>query len=226
MAAIPGLLPCGASTISTLPVSQSHLSHRIPGHVERVGILGGTFDPIHLGHLIQAQAALEELNLDRIVFLPAAISPYKQDRPPAALHQDRMEMIRLAIDDEPRFSADDRELDRIGPSYTIDTVRSLLGDYPGVRFFYLIGADQLKDLRGWHEFHDLEKLIDFVVFDRSSNGHVVITDYPMVHRRIDISSTEIRERLAKGLAVRYFLPSTVHDYIMTHSLYLSPRSDA
>ena len=202
------------------------IATRTPGHVERVGIFGGTFDPIHLGHLILAQVALEELDLDRIIFVPAAISPYTQDQPPAATPRDRLEMIRTAINEEPRFSVDDRELARKGPSYTIDTVRSLLGDYPGVRFLYLIGADQLKDLSGWHEFHDLKNLVDFAVFDRSDNGHAGIADYPVVHRRIDISSTEIRERLAKGLDVRYYLPSTVHDHIMTHSLYLSPRSDA
>jgi len=201
------------------------ISKRIPGHVERVGLFGGTFDPIHLGHLILARTAMEELDLDRIIFIPAAISPYKQDQPPAASPEDRLGMIRSAIVEEPRFSVDDRELHREGPSYTIDTVRSLLGDYPGVRFLYLIGADQLKELKGWQEISELKNLIDFAVFDRAGVDCSDTGNYPVVHRRIDISSTEIRERLAMGLAVRNYLPSTVYDHIMTHSLYHSPRSD-
>ena len=199
---------------------------RIPGHVERVGLFGGTFDPVHLGHLILAQTALEELRLDRIIFIPAAISPYKQGQPPAASPEDRLNMIRSAIADESRFSVDDRELGRKGPSYTIDTVRSFLGDYPGVRFFYLIGADQLKELNGWHEIAELKNLIDFAVFERADLDQSERHNYPVVHRRIDISSTEVRERLAKGLDVRYYLHSTVYDLIMTKSPYHSPCSDA
>lgn len=197
---------------------------RIPGHVERVGLFGGTFDPIHLGHLILAQAALEELDLDRLIFIPAAISPFKTHLPPPASALDRLEMIRRAIAGESRFSVDDRELQRVGPSYAIETVRSLMGDFPGVRFIYLIGADNVPDLVGWHESEELKNLIDFVVFQRSEDGGCKTMEFPVVKRRIDISSTEIRERLAKGLSVRYLLPSPVHDYITTQRLY-SPSSD-
>ena len=201
-------------------------TNRIPGHVERVGILGGTFDPIHLGHLILAQAALEELDLDRILFIPAALSPHKKEVPPSVSAADRLEMIRLAIVGEPRFSLDDRELHREGPSYTIDTVRSLLGDHPGVRFLYLIGADNIRDLETWHEIDELKNLVDFAVFERSKRESGVRSGFPVVQRVIDISSTEIRERLAKGLSVRYLLPSSVHDYIMSHHLYSSSPCDA
>jgi nicotinate-nucleotide adenylyltransferase len=194
---------------------------RIPGHVERVGLFGGTFDPIHLGHLILAQAALEELDLDRLIFIPAAISPYKGDRPPSVSAADRLEMIRHAIQGEDRFSVDDRELQREGPSYTIETVRSLLGDYPGVRFIYLIGADNVAELSGWQESEELKNLIDFAVFTRAETSEETMGDFPLIRRRIDISSTEIRERLAKGHSVRYFLPSLVQDYITTHRLYRS-----
>ncbi len=197
----------------------------IPGHVERVGILGGTFDPVHLGHLLLAQEALEELNLNRIFFIPAAISPYKQDRPPSVTSADRLEMLRLAIAGEPRFSVDERELFRDGLSYTIDTVRLLLDDHPGVRFLYLIGADHLRELDGWHESDALKNLIDFAVFERADADGDEIKRFPVLRRRIDISSTEIRTRLSKGLDVRYHLPSTVHDYIMKHSLYRPTPSD-
>lgn len=200
-------------------------SRRIPGHVERVGLFGGTFDPVHLGHLILAESALEELDLDRIVFIPAAISPHKTTRPPSATAQQRLEMLRLAVEGNPRFSVDERELHRSGPSYAVETVRSLLGDHPGVRFLYFIGADNISELGTWHEIDELKNLIDFVVLDRGTGTAAAGGEFPVVGRRIDISSTEIRERLAKGLPVRYLLPSPVLDYIMTHRLYLpeSPR---
>ncbi len=197
---------------------------RIPGHVERVGIFGGSFDPIHLGHLILAQTALEELDLDRLIFIPTSISPFKAHLPPPLAAASRLEMIRLAIEGEARFSVDAREVEREGPSYTIDTVRSLMLDYPGVRFLYLIGADNVPDLAGWHESEELKNLVDFALFDRAGGESHQAAEFPVIGRRIDISSTEIRERLAKGLSVRYLLPSPVHDYIMTHRFY-RPLSD-
>lgn len=226
MAAVSLPFSLGEATFSALPVSPSGSRKRIPGHVERVGVFGGTFDPIHSGHLISAQAALEELNLDRVLFVPAAISPHKTDVPPIVSAKDRLEMMRLAIDGEPRFSIDDRELLREGPSYTIDTMRSLLGDYPGVRFIYLIGADNVRQLATWHEISELKNLVDFAVFTRSKGEVVPEEEFLLVHRIIDISSTEIRERLAKGKSVRYFLPSAVYDYIMSFALYKSHSPDA
>lgn len=207
-------------------MSQRISNERIPGHVERVGILGGSFDPIHLGHLILAQTALENLDLDRILFIPAALSPHKQALPPSVSAVERLEMIRIAITGEDRFSVDDRELRREAPSYTIDTVRSLLGDYPGVRFLYLIGTDNLRELESWYEIGELKDLVDFAILERSQGDTPERVDFSIVRRAIDISSTEIRERLAKGLSVRYLLPTPLHDYIMTHHLYSSSLSDA
>lgn len=209
-------------------MSSSGRSSRIPGHVERVGVFGGTFDPIHTGHLISAQAALEELKLDRVLFVPAALSPHKTNIPPSVSARSRVEMMELAIRDDPRFSIDDRELLRSGPSYTIETMRSLLGDYPGVRFIYLIGADHLRQLATWHEISELKNLVDFAVFARSLGDEAPEDEFHVIHRIVDISSTEIRERLAKGESVRYFLPFSVYDYILTHNLYksLSPNAKA
>lgn len=194
---------------------------RIPGHVERVGIFGGSFDPVHLGHLILAEAALEELDLDRIIFIPAGVSPFKQDRPPGASPEQRVAMLRLATAGEARFSVDERELKRSGPSYTIDTVRSLMGDYPGVRFLFLIGADNLKDLPEWHDADELMRLVDFAVFDRGNADCSLIGEsgFPVVRRRIDISSTEIRRRAIGGLSIRFMVPEQVYDYIMTQAPY-------
>jgi nicotinate-nucleotide adenylyltransferase len=196
-------------------------SKKIPGHVERVGLFGGSFDPIHLGHLILAESAMEELQLDRIIFIPAGVSPFKKDRPPGASSEQRLSMVREAIKEESRFSVDERELRRAGPSYTIDTVRSLLGDYPGVRFIYLIGADNLADLHKWHEIEELKNLVDFALLDRGDAISDAETEFPVVRRRIDLSSTEIRERVAKGLSIRFMVPSSVYDTVMTSHLYLT-----
>lgn len=202
------------------------VAKRIPGHVERVGIFGGSFDPVHLGHLLLAEAALEELDLDRIIFIPAGVSPFKQNRPPGASPDQRLAMLRLATAGEPRFSVDERELLRSGPSYTIDTVRSLMGDYPGVRFLFLIGADNLKDLPEWHDADELMRLVDFAVFDRGDSDGFLLGEsgLPVVRRRIDISSTEIRQRASGGLSIRFMVPEQVYDYIMTQAPY-RPESD-
>ena len=200
------------------------INKRTPGHVERVGIFGGTFDPVHFGHLILAEAALEELDLDRIIFVPAGLSPFKTQRPPMASAALRLEMLRAAVAGESRFEIDDRELRREGPSYTIDSVTEMFGDHPGVRFIYLIGTDNLHDLDRWHRIGELRNLVDFAILDREGS-YTLPPDLPVVRRRIDLSSTEIRSRLAGGLSIRFMVPEAVYDIIMTSSPY-SPSSHA
>lgn len=196
---------------------------RIPGHVERVGIFGGSFDPVHLGHVILARSALEQLDLDRILFIPASVSPFKQGQPPGASADQRLRMLRTAVDQEPRFEIDERELHRDGPSYTVDTVRSLLGDYPGVRFLLLIGSDNLSDLPQWHSYDELRNLVDIAILDRGGDPSLAdAAGYPVVRRRVDLSSTEIRDRLASGLSVGQMLPQGVCDLIMTEHPYRTP----
>ena len=199
----------------------STMNKRTPGHVERVGIFGGTFDPVHLGHLILAEAALEDLDLDRIIFVPAGLSPFKTERPPMASAAQRLEMLRTAVAGESRFEVDDRELRREGPSYTIDSVTEMLGDHPGVRFLYLIGTDNLRDLERWHRIGELRNLVDFAILDREGS-FTLPADLPVVRRRIDISSTEIRSRLSSGLSIRFMVPEAVYDIIMTSSPYSTP----
>jgi nicotinate-nucleotide adenylyltransferase len=166
-----------------------------------------------------AEAALEQLDLDRILFIPAALSPFKQDRPPGATPEQRLRMLRLATASEPRFEVDERELHREGPSFTLETVRSLLGDYPGVRFLLLIGADNLPDLDRWHGIDELRNLVDFAVFDRDGDPVASLRGFPVVTRRADLSSTEIRDRLAKGLSVRFMVPAPVYELIMSEHPY-------
>ena len=129
---------------------------------ERIGLFGGSFDPIHIGHLVLAREAREQLELDRVIFIPAAISPHKLHREPAPAEA-RLEMVCAAIAGEPGFEADDCELTREGPSYTVDTARLMRARWPGAELFYFIGEDNLAKLDTWREIETLRELVHFVV---------------------------------------------------------------
>jgi nicotinate-nucleotide adenylyltransferase len=182
----------------------------------RIGILGGSFDPIHHGHLILARAAKEELGLDRIVFIPANMSPHKTETKPATA-TDRMEMVRLAIEDEEGFEASDIELKRPAPSYTVDTLRELRHSHPDDEFVLLIGADNVAKFDTWREPDEIRRLAQIAVLDRAN--HSAPHGWPVVRRLVDISSTDIRGRVAAGLSIRYLTPQRVCDYIASHFLH-------
>ena len=183
----------------------------------KLGFYGGTFDPIHHGHLIMAREAVETLGLDRLYFIPNAVSPHKTSSLPAPA-QARAEMIHAAIADEPRFDIDDLELSREGISYTIDTLLELRERFgPGAKFFYLIGEDNVASLGSWRRGDELHHLATFVVLCRSA--HTTPLPYQTLQRRIDISATEIRKRVANGHSIRYLVPDKVHDYIIQNALY-------
>ncbi len=194
---------------------------------ERVGIYGGTFDPVHHGHLILARDAVESLRLSRLIFIPAAISPHKLSRQPGASGAARLAMLTAAIEGEPRFAVDDCELRRVGPSYTFDTVEQLRARLPeGTAFFYLIGEDNVAALHTWHRIGDLRELVTFVVFDRDEHAPADAAAFPLpeggwraLARRVDISATEIRKRVASGQSIRYLLPERVQAIIAADSLY-------
>lgn len=185
--------------------------------MRKVGIYGGSFDPIHHGHLILARQAMEELELDEVVFVPAAQSPFKLEgkAAPASL---RLEMVRSAVADEPGFSVSDIEMHRPPPSYTVDTIRDLISRDPGARMFLLIGDDNLADLHKWHEITALRELVTFVVLARDATSPVP-DDMILVHRRIAISSTEIRNRVAQGRSIRYLVPMGIARLIDQQGLY-------
>lgn len=174
---------------------------------------------MHHGHLILARDALELLALDQLIFVPASISPHKLDRGPSASGEARLAMLHAAIAGEPRFAADDCELRRAGPSYTVETVEALRAQFPsGTEFFYLIGEDNVAELRSWHRIDALKSLVNFVVFRRGApSGRDV--GFPVLDRRVDISATEIRNRVASGLPIRYFVPEAVRAAIDAGSLY-------
>ena len=182
----------------------------------RLGLYGGSFDPIHHGHLILGRQAIEDLCLDRVIFIPAAESPFKPDQPDASAG-DRLAMIRLAIQDEPRFVADPFELNRESPSYTIHTARAYKAQYPKDALFFLIGEDHVPALHKWNEFEQLDQLVNFAVLSRSDLPLKV--GYPVVRRRFDLSSTEIRNRVANNLPISYLVPENVLRYIHERTIY-------
>lgn len=182
----------------------------------RIALFGGTFDPIHHGHLIQARDALEKLGLSKVIFIPAAISPHKLFAKPAS-GAARLEMVRAAIAGEPGFEASDIELVREGPSYAVDTATAFQTQFPGAELFYLIGQDNLAELHTWREIDRLQTLVKFVVLSR---GEIQASGFQTgSSRNFDISATEIRMRIAKGQSIQYLVPDAVRAMIARQNIY-------
>ena len=185
----------------------------------RLGVFGGTFDPVHVGHLAIAHAALESIPLDRILFVPARRSPLK-DSAPVAEAEDRLAMLELAVSGEPRFSVSRAELERDGPSYTVDTLERLAGED---QLFLIVGTDAAADLGRWKSPERIAALATIAVAERpgapamAADRAVVAFDAP----RLDISSRELRARAARGRSLRYLVPDAVWRYIEHRGLYRS-----
>ena len=181
----------------------------------RVGVFGGTFDPVHIGHLAIANAALDELGLDRIYLVPARRSPLKQQGPVAS-PEDRLAMLRLATAGEPRLRVLDTELERRGPSFTVDTLEDLRGEG---ELFLILGSDAYADFERWREPARIRALATIVLAARpgapNAPDGVRMLDAPLV----DISSRELRARAARGRSLRYLVPEAALRYIEEHRLY-------
>jgi len=192
----------------------------------RIGLYGGTFDPIHLGHLRAAETAREGLGLDLVAFLPAAVPPHR-DAPPLAA-ADRLAMARLATASHPRFEAWDAELRRPGPSYTVETVAALLSERPSDSFVLVVGADTWPEMTTWREPRRLLSLVEVAVVDRPGYSDPdAATPFPgargvthVAGPALPISATTIRELARLGRSVRYLVPDAVADYILERRLYL------
>jgi nicotinate-nucleotide adenylyltransferase len=184
--------------------------------LKKIGIYGGSFDPIHHGHLILAREAREALNLEKIIFVPAAVSPFKA-RPAVAIGDMRLKMLHAAIEGEAGFGIDDCELRRPPPSWTIDTVLEIRKREADPELYLLIGEDTVATLDRWRRFDELNKLVRFVVLDRT--GSQTQRDYQIVRRKIDISATDIRKRVAHGQSIRYLVPPAVEEIIQREKLY-------
>lgn len=182
----------------------------------RTALYGGTFDPIHHGHLILAREAMEQLALDRVVFVPATHSPHKVSRQPAPPDL-RRQMVEVAIAGEPGFECDGSETEKAGPSFSVDTVEAWRAKAPADELFYLIGQDNVRELPTWRRYEDLRRLVQFVVFERDASAPA--HDFPRVKRRVDISATEVRKRVAEGRSIRYLVPEPVRAIIVARQLY-------
>ncbi|MGD0650425.1 MAG: nicotinate-nucleotide adenylyltransferase [Verrucomicrobiia bacterium] len=197
----------------------------------QIGILGGTFNPIHLGHLLIAQDAMEQFGLDRVKFIPSATPPHKKYEGNATAAQ-RLTMVRLAIRGNARFEVDDIELRRSGTSYSVDTLTSLRRRDPQAQFYFIIGADSLRELHRWREVERLVRLCTFVTVARPGFALRPVVDPKLdaaTRRRLrqhvlrghacDIASRDIRARVARGESIRYLVPDAVLQYINRHKLY-------
>ncbi|TVP44304.1 MAG: nicotinate (nicotinamide) nucleotide adenylyltransferase [Gemmatimonadales bacterium] len=198
-----------------------------PGQA-RIGVLGGTFDPFHTGHLIAAQDVVEALSLDQLFLVPAAHPPHKDEEglTPGSL---RMRMIRAVVEDDPRFSVSDVELRRDGVSFTVDTLRAFRDLHPDAQLFLILGADQWRAFGGWRDPWEIARMATLVVMTREGEGAAgdagfgeavapACTEVPVL--RIDISSTHIRERVRAGRSIRYLVPEAGRRIIEAAKLYL------
>lgn len=169
----------------------------------RIGFLGGSFDPIHLGHLNLAKEMQEKYALDEIWFSPAKISPFKADAPPHISDEERLKLLQIALEDYPAFKIYDKELKREGLSYTVETLEELVKEYPRNQFFLIMGEDTAQTFSKWKDPKRIEELASLLVGERS-----------------ELSSTLIRKQLKNNLDVSSYLPEKIIDYISLHRLYL------
>ena len=186
----------------------------------RIGVLGGTFDPIHMGHLASASEVAGVLSLDTVLVVPTAGHPLKNGREVASA-KDRLAMARLAVAGDSRLAVSSVDVDRGAPTYTVDTLTDLALQFPGAEFFFITGADALANLAQWKDVDRLASLATFVGVTRpryqwvGRTDGIVLVEVP----GIDVSSTDVRRRVRTGQPFRYLVPGAVADYIEEHHLY-------
>lgn len=197
----------------------------------RIGLMGGTFDPIHNGHLLLAENSRKAFNLDKIIFMPAGIPPHKKDKHLSS-NTHRYNMTLLAINSNRHFFLSDMELKKEGISFTIDTIKYLKSLYIDTEIYFILGSDSLFQIDTWKDYQELLTLCHFIVAPRPNchneklentvntlnslyNSSIHIVEGPV----LDISSSEIRDRVRKGLSISYLVPKPVEEYIYKHGLY-------
>jgi nicotinate-nucleotide adenylyltransferase len=188
----------------------------------RIGLLGGSFDPPHIGHLLAAGDVYDALGLDRVVFIPASVQPLKAGQAAASANQ-RMAMVEHLLWDDSRFEASAMEVERGGLSFTVDTLRTLAGRWPTAQLFWLVGADVPRSFGSWREPERIVELATVVVMERAGQVPDLSAMPESVKvvptRRIDVSSTEIRQRVREGKSIRGMVPDAVARYIASERLY-------
>jgi len=189
----------------------------------KLGLYGGSFDPVHLGHLLVAQAAIEELGLDQLYFIPVALSPFKPESKPSPAAE-RLRLLRLALAGQTKYEVDDQEIKRGGTSYTIDTLRDYTRRFPQAGLFYLVGADNVASLPGWREADELARLAEFVAIPRPGESPAAFPapfrDRMLKGFPFGVSSSQIRARVKAGLPIDQLVPSAVAEAIRNYRLYL------
>jgi nicotinate-nucleotide adenylyltransferase len=198
----------------------------------KVGIMGGTFDPVHIGHLIAAQHACEQAELDEVWFMPTNVPPHKEQGAIASPEQ-RWDMVCRAVEEHSHFRPFDIELKKGGISYSIDTVTELLQRYPQIHFAYIIGADMVQYLPKWYKIDELVQKITFIglqrpgyvwdmsVLPEAIRQAVIPVEMPL----IELSSSMIRKRQSEGKSVRYLVPDRVYEYMVVNRIYESQAAD-
>ncbi len=194
----------------------------------RIGLYGGTFDPIHIGHLILAEQCREQLDLDEVWFIPAGDPPHKSGRTITASSH-RSTMVTLATAGNKHFRVDRRELTRLGRSYSVDTIQQTVDEQPDDELFFLVGADSLRDFPTWHRPERIAEMATIVAVNRGDDtvgnvaaivGETIANSVRLTQMPgIEISSSDIRQRARTGQTIRYLVPSGVESYIETHHLY-------
>jgi nicotinate-nucleotide adenylyltransferase len=188
----------------------------------KIGILGGTFDPIHLGHLRLAQSAQAQASLNKVIFVPAYLPPHKKEFPSLSSAEDRYEMVRLATEGDPFLGLSDCELVRRGVSYTCDTIDELEKKYPGSTFFLILGKDAFEGIDAWHRVAELKKKVRFLVAKRGA-GEICVPEGVRVEwirmPLCPISASGIREAIKQGSNVGDYVPLKVLQFIHAHRLY-------
>ncbi|MCI6431435.1 MAG: nicotinate-nucleotide adenylyltransferase [Oliverpabstia sp.] len=198
----------------------------------KIGIMGGTFDPIHIGHLILGEKAYQQFGLEKIMFMPSGNPPHKQHREGRATDEQRVEMVRRAIEDNPHFALSLEEMNADGYSYTYRTLERLKGQNPGVEYYFIIGADSLFDFDGWKEPGRICQAAKLLVAGRNHvekprlisqmkylgekyNGEFFLLDIP----NLDISSKMLRKWISESESILYYVPDSVYTYIKEQKIY-------
>ena len=194
--------------------------------LKRIGVLGGTFDPIHLGHLVLAEQVKEKIQLDQVIFIPSASPPHKTKQKLSSAI-DRFQMTKLALEGNRKFSVSDMELKRDGLSYTVDTLKELKRIYRNSEIYFLTGSDVLDEIHTWKNPEQIYKLVKVVIATRPGfdsfdpDNHFAKKSIIIPITGVDISSTKIRELARKGKSIRYLVPAKVEEYIIRNKLYQS-----
>jgi nicotinate-nucleotide adenylyltransferase len=193
-------------------------------NTQKLGVLGGTFDPIHMGHLVLAEQVREKFRLERVIFIPSASPPHKTEQKLSSAN-DRFEMTKLALEGNPYFFVSDIELKREGLSFTVETLRELKELYKDSEIYFLTGSDVLDEITSWRDPEEIYRLAKIVIairpgFDKfDPKNHFVKKSIIINITGMDISSTQIREKVKKGESIKYLVPSKVEEYIKKKNLY-------